>query len=294
MCDEDSRAARWYVAKNLANKKLVDMISPLTLFALFLPIILSQITTKPRPQPENVYLPLVGRCCNIIDDAVKLMNCVNASTYSNMDTVMDSIMTSYGPNLGIAIVTYATKEIWDYTAYSLAVNEAYAEMNGYIMIHLDPSDSDYDKNDARWNKVKILEEAIHPDRGWARDMDYVMWIDADLIFLDMGLRIEMVAAAHPTAHVIISAEHAGSSTLVNSGTVLVRNSDWARQFLSDWWTFADRKLHSDQEQFDMLYHAQKAERNFPKYISILPPDALNTDPPAMTKQLPFNQVRQSI
>jgi hypothetical protein len=36
-----------------------------------------------------------------------------------------------------------------------------------------------------------------------------MWVDADLIFLDMGLRLEQVASAHPGAHVILSAGGSG-------------------------------------------------------------------------------------
>ena len=115
-----------------------------------------------------------------------------------------------------------------------------------------------------------------------------MWVDADLIFLDLGLRIEQVAAVYPKAHVLISAEHAGSSTLVNSGTVTIRNSNYARKFLSDWWSFADRKMYSDQEQFDLLYQSNRAE--YEHYVAILPPDALNSDPPAMTKQKNYNQV----
>jgi tetratricopeptide (TPR) repeat protein len=115
-----------------------------------------------------------------------------------------------------------------------------------------------------------------------------MWVDADLIFLDLGMRLEQVAAANPKAHVLISAEHAGSSTLVNSGTVTIRNSNYARQFLSDWWSFADRKMYSDQEQFDLLYHSNKKE--YERHVAILPPDALNSDPPAMTKQKNHNQV----
>jgi len=189
----------------------------------------------------------------------------------------------------IGIVTFATRDIWNYSAYAFAVNEAYAEHNGYILQHLDPeSGPSYDTYDARWSKVKILEDAIDPIVGWARNLDFVMWVDADFIFLDMGLRLEKVAEEFPNAHVIASAEHAGSTTLINSGTVLVRNSQFSRQFLSDWWSFADRKLYSDQEQFDLLYKA-KLETIADK-IAILPPDALNTDPPAMTMQKSYNQV----
>lgn len=248
----------------------------------------SQITNALRPQPKQLQLQGMHDCCDSINDATSLMHCANASSYDNLHKVISTIHKSGGPTLGIGIVTYATQDIWDYTAYSLSVNEAYAEHNGYIMIHLDPRTANYDGSDARWNKVKILEEAIHPETGWARDLDYVMWVDADLIFLDMGLRLEQVAAAHPKAHVIISAEHAGSSTLINSGSVLVRNTRWTRRFLSDWWSFRNRKLFSDQEQFDLLYESRRAEMS--KHIAILPPDALNTDPPAMTKQKSHNQV----
>lgn len=248
----------------------------------------SQITTTIRPQPKKLYLDSITNCCQLLDDAVALMECANKSSVNQMNRVLSNIYANGGPTLGVGLVTYATSDIWDYTAYSLAVNEAYAEQNGYIMVHLDEKTSDYDGIDARWNKVKILEEAIDPDTGWARDLDYIMWIDADLVILDMGLRLEKVAAAYPKAHVIISAEHAGSSTLVNSGSVFIRNTKWARQFLNDWWTFTKRKFFSDQEQFDMLYESKKEE--YKDKIVILPPDALNSDPPAMTRQKPYNQV----
>ena len=39
----------------------------------------------------------------------------------------------------------------------------------------------------------------------AKDFDYVMWVDADLIFLDMGLRLEAVAAEYLHSHIMISA-----------------------------------------------------------------------------------------
>lgn len=92
-------------------------------------------------------------------------------------------------------------------------------------------------------------------------------------------------------------EHAGSSTLINSGCVLVRNSRWARTFLSEWWRFADRTLFSDQEQFDLVYESRRRyaeaagdERSFLDKIVILPPDKLNSDPPAMILQKPYNAV----
>ena len=77
----------------------------------------------------------------------------------------------------------------------------------------------------------------------------------------------------------------------------MRNSEWARTFLSEWWSFADRRLFSDQEQFDLLYESRRKaaadigdERLFTDNIVILPPDKLNSDPPAMVQQKSHNQV----
>jgi len=257
-----------------------------------------QITTSVREQPNVLRAWYVQDCCSVVNehadvknvDWSRLMRCVNESSHRNTAEVFDNLYAGGGPTLGVALVTYATPDIWEYTAYSLAINEVYAEHNGYIMRHLDPSTSDYDKRDARWNKVKILEEAIHPDTGWARDLTYVVWVDADLVVMDMGLRLEKVAAEFPRAHIILSAEHAGSSTLMNSGAVMVKNSEWSRKFLKEWWDYGDRNLFSDQEQFDLLYKAHVVDWDLERYVSVLPPDALNSDPPAMTQQKPHNQV----
>jgi tetratricopeptide (TPR) repeat protein len=234
--------------------------------------------------------PMVG-CCEAMDSGIPdFMRCVNGSVSANERAVLQRLFSDPhpGPTLSVGLVTFASSNIWDYSAFSLAVNGAYAERNGYIMRHVDPSMSNPEPTDARWSKVALLSEALDPHGGWGRDLDYVVWFDADLVVLDLDLRMEAVAAAHPRAHVLVSAEHAGSSTMINSGAILVRNSAWARNFLRDWWNYADRCLYSDQEQFDLLYQRlSKADR---ARIVVLAPDALNSDPPAMTTLQPHNRV----
>jgi hypothetical protein len=256
----------------------------------------------PKLQPTTLFVHSIQSCCPIVEDqdgikgdyAKLLMKCANESSLKNNDVVINRLYTSGGPSLGVGIVTYATSDIHNYFSAALAVNEAYAEHNGYVFKHFDEKTANYDGDDVRWNKVKILAEALDPDRGWARDLDYVVWIDADIIILDMGLRLELVAADNADADFLVSAEHAGSTTLINSGTVMVKNSAWSRRFLQDWWDFADRRLYSDQEQFDMLYKAQVLSGKTSNRVAILPPDALNSDPPAMTQQKPNNQVVSAV
>ncbi len=216
----------------------------------------AQITTVPRAQPKTLSLSHISNCCGVADSPTALMTCASLASSQHRQQVTDTFYSSGGPSLGVGIVTYATRDIWNYSAYSFAVNQAYAEHNGYTFLHLDESSANYEPRDARWNKIKILEDALDPNTGWGRDLQYLMWVDADLIVLDMGLRLERVAADHPEADILISAENAGSSTLVNSGSILVKNTLFARRFLHKWWTHADRRLYSDQEQFDMLYKAE--------------------------------------
>ena len=237
------------------------------------------------------------QCCDLVDDDEgsldhigPFMQCVNTSTTLQEQNVLSDMGSGkFGPSLGLGIVTFASSNIWEYSAYSLAVNGLYAELNGYAMKHFDPSMTNPEPLDSRWSKIALLIDALEDSTAWGRSMDYVVWFDADLIVLDLQLRLESVAAASPQAHILASAEHAGSSTMINSGAILVRNTAWARQFLRKWWgTAAERRLYSDQEKFDQVYISLTAKER--DKVQILPPDAINSDPPAMTMLERHNQV----
>lgn len=123
---------------------------------------------------------------------------------------------SAGPTIRIAIVTYASRDIWGYAAYAMAINAAYAEYNGYSLTVLDETSRQFaDEGDSRWNKVKILEEALDPFDGWAQDVDFLVWVDADFVFLDFNFRLESVATdtANLKAHMFISAGENKSTTV---------------------------------------------------------------------------------
>jgi hypothetical protein len=98
-----------------------------------------------------------------------------------------------------------------------------------------------------------------------------------------------------------STEFSGSTTLINSGSFIVRNSLWGINFLRQWWDYSNRQLFSDQEQFDLLYSfLSNQEKNktaagntavsLKERVVILDASRINTDPPAMTKQTRSNQV----
>lgn len=163
----------------------------------------------------------------------------------------------YGPHLPlIALTTFLTKEIVDYTVYSIAVNLAFAiyhhhlffvmddfytnTCNPHLMMERDSTNSNtycanftnlnkdaqqqreidllLDTYDNRWSKVGLLltlsenSEIIDNQFGksnfmWdANQADYFMWLDADLIVLDLiNLRLQEIIAENPKAHFLASA-----------------------------------------------------------------------------------------
>jgi len=68
------------------------------------------------------------------------------------------------------------------------------------------SNSEYDNHDQRWNRVKIIENAIDPVNGFLKDMEYIIWIDADLIFINLDYNLIDIINANTNADIIISSE----------------------------------------------------------------------------------------
>ena len=246
----------------------------------------------------------VSRCCAFIQQPNELQTCVHAVTESMSDA-----------NSKLEIVSFSTDDIKKYSIYAHAVNAFYAEKNHHSIDFFDPSNyADYDRIDTRWTKVKLLLDGVSNSSGsQTNNTEFLMWIDADAVFLDMNLRLEQYFISKPHVQIVLSAESTGSRTMVNTGTILVRKSKWTEDFLREWWgSDEDRKHLSDQERFDKVYHTRRNATSTAVEMSsdsngsgsrgggevtsvtsavlILPPDGLNSDPPAKFTHLPHHPV----
>jgi len=128
--------------------------------------------------------------------------------------------------------------------------------------------------------------------------------DADAVVLDFGLDVEELGRRHPLADVLASADI--RMGLVNTGTLLLRNTPWLRDFLRQWWygpggsmgnTAASELWRSvcDQDAFDRLYSHYSAtwREGMPRIsdkVKVLPMDAINSHPPAVVHQRAENAV----
>ena len=161
---------------------------------------------------------LANTCCVFVNTADDLIHCILPNLYQDGDVVSD-----------VAIAVYASRDIWNYTAYSLLVNDFYAKSRGYTLkfYGVEPS-SDFYPKDKKWNKIGTVLDSLHPSLGWARTAKYFVAIDADLIVSDFALHIDAMARSHPKAHIIMSRD---AVDVANSGFMIVRNSKWAYEFV---------------------------------------------------------------
>jgi len=176
-------------------------------------------------------IQLSSSCCNLSDDWMALLHCTNASIYHLPSTSAPS-----DERLSFAIIMFATKSVWEYASYAIAINTYYAQMHGYAIRFF--HHNRYEPADDRWVKVKIVLEAMDT---WASTYDYVAWIDADAIFLNLDFDLEAFVKSHSDRyHMLVSAD-GGSISHANTGMMLLRVSNVSRTLLHEWWNNVDRK-----------------------------------------------------
>lgn len=253
-----------------------------------------QVLKEVRPQPYPLSLESIGQCCRHIDHPLELAKCANSTKSMSRSAADVALVTYLAPEKGS---NFDIPDILTFGSYMIANTAAYAEQNDYSFHWLnEETGSNYQPGDARWNKVKIIDVALDPENGWAKDSRYLVWMDADAIVLDLGLKIEKIGEQYPSADFIASADI--RQGYLNSGFLLMRNTPWLREFVRKWWSVVDRTVKCDQDAFDVLYERYLADflagktevGDVRQKVAILDRDALNSDPPAMTHQQDYNQV----
>jgi len=256
-------------------------------------------------------LPDEGPECIARSESEALLGCT-LDTLGVIRTLFHSGHKDWPPRF--SVLSYATSNIHEYAGYSLSLNAAYCSTHGYSFQILGPRDgAEYEPRDQRWNKVRILLEALDGGSN-ASQSEWVLWLDADLAVIEPTLDLEALVELAPGADIFVCSdnEKAEIFSLVNTGAVLVRNTEWTRDFLRHWWgDSASRQASWDQHAFTRLYLGQDARARaggsttststsaellaettstessqdwsaaaVQEHIHLLPADALNTRRPA--------------
>jgi hypothetical protein len=64
------------------------------------------------------------------------------------------------------------------------------------------------------------------------DYDWVFWLDADAWITNYDIKLETILPRQGSADFVVTQDINGP----NAGSWLLRNSDWSRKFLKDWWS----------------------------------------------------------
>ena len=221
-------------------------------------------------------LPIVNVCYNSSHKPEQLYYCC-ANYFTKKD------------NTSVHFVTFSSSNILDYSAYSVGINSAYADKMGYgfSILHENSFETKYlPTKDSRWFKVAILIDQLMKKSS---SIEYFVWIDADFAVIDFDLDISKIGHLYPNSDIIMSKDIDKAPFVSNSGMVIVRNTQWAQQFLQLWWSSYDKNRCCDQNAFTWLY-----ERDYPpdikQKVALLPVNAINTDFPCWKTQTRENKV----
>lgn len=135
----------------------------------------------------------------------------------------------------IAVCTIIGDYVDYYGKYTSVNMRCYCNRQGYDFIEQEGS---IDKSrHPTWSKIKLVENVL--DMGY----DWVMWIDSDAVITNKNIKIEDIISTYDinrdrdinyNKDIIIAKEECCDWT-INTGTFLVKNSQWSKDFLKKWY-----------------------------------------------------------
>lgn len=144
---------------------------------------------------------------------------------------------NYMINLKIVVCQFWTKNL-SYRNFTYEINKSYCDEKGYIY-HIEDDDEKIMKSlDGRshtWYKPILIRDVFDKYNA-----DYVLFLDADAIICDNSYLIENFI---DFKYNIICTEDYGPSK-INAGVFIMRNTQWTKKFLSEWWSICDKFEYS--------------------------------------------------
>ncbi len=108
--------------------------------------------------------------------------------------------------------------------------------------------------------------------------------------IDTNYPLEKLIEKHRDEEIIVSKD---VSNIINTGSLLLRNSEWTRRLLLQWLMMRHNpNVINDQTGFDYLYSRYMRGSDKQK-LAILEPNEFNSVLPAMSQQLESDKVSKS-
>lgn len=138
----------------------------------------------------------------------------------------------------ICILTSYTDQIrWDnygkcdYGDYASLNHHEYANKHGYSYIKEIVKDSDYTEWHPTWIKIDVIKKYLP-------FFDYVVWIDADAVFVNQHIKIEEFITENVDLvlpKLEVDRNTGNMWTHTTTGFMIWKNSEWSKNILSELW-----------------------------------------------------------
>lgn len=117
-----------------------------------------------------------------------------------------------------------------------------------------------DKLAILWMKVPMLSRFLE-------EYDWVVWTDADSIFLNPSITLE--SYINPNYNLLFGTHHVGMNQL-GTGHIFVKNCQWSKDFLDEWWLYSEefREGTWDLEKLTMML--AKKDQGYKSHIFHIP------------------------
>jgi galactosyl transferase GMA12/MNN10 family len=138
-------------------------------------------------------------------------------------------------------------------------HEMYAKKHGYTIV--DNSSILDQSRPPAWSKI-LAVQAMMKDFNCL----WVMWLDADVVIMDSTIKIESLLPSEKHIDLIVTTDRRFTA---NSGSWIIRNSPWGREFLTEWWgmrQFVRAKglsLSGDNDAFGHLVRQRVGQTTYP-------------------------------
>jgi hypothetical protein len=162
----------------------------------------------------------------------------------------------------ISVCQFYTSNV-SYGEYAEKINSEYCLKNGYNYYVEKDSEKIKGKIVGRsftWYKPHLILETFER----FADSDYILFLDIDAIFCNNNRKIEEFIT--DDSHIIMTNDYGPS--LVNAGVMLLKKSDYVKQFLNEWWEICEQNpqykegLWHDQTCIGLWYNKQNDVSRF--------------------------------
>lgn len=169
------------------------------------------------------------------------------------------------PNKKIAFVYLYTPNISSYAQHSIKNLTYYVITHGYtLIIYNELFNEDVVPC---WNKVIAILANL-------KSYDYIVWFDADAIISNPNIRIENFIKSNPEKDLLICYDCEKEKECINSGIMIIANTDWAYDLFKKTWESPIPHLHNDQ---NVLYYVILSEIHHDQEFKIKYPEICNDD-----------------